>query len=466
MYKFGFFYHLPLNSHQYQELILGFDGEIFRFYFIEYKMIPFKYQNLSSHYYELSIPVIFKNNGSTITEIVFLNDLALNLYNDKRTLDLPGFKIVIGESIETHDLLNENVSILEKLKIHKRESRLARIIIERLICNRNIEVLRSQEKISFKDKYWPNRWQGVIKQYVNYINSINIENILSSLYVKVWDYHRTKIGDDDTYYVYREARLLDGTIVTDPYLRHIIGLGDECIEKESGYTSYFSRPNIPFGIYEGEDLEKEKRKIIASYSKEEHMGWLFYNQLFKQEDIKSEISKLSDRINKTIDELEEKFFYKELSKLDPRLFNEFSSYTSNHEDILNRLNVLLGHIQRGTKIIKVLITGNIPFGIERLIRKKIGDIIESMSRNNRFILITGNAKGAENLAMRYALEHQLEIVCDYNNWTLMGRENGKERAHQMINITDILIVTEYQSITSRNLLNEAKDKGIPVKIIK
>lgn len=466
MYKFGFFFHLPSNSRQYQELILGFDSDQFNFYFVDDNLIPFKYHNLSSQYYELNLSVIFKNSGSKVTELVFLNDLDVISIKDKGLNSNSNFRIIIGDTKESHDLLKGQSSILEALKGNERAYELSKLLLERFICNKQIATLRNELKISPNDRYFPQRWQGVVNSMVEHINTIDIESLISTLWVKVWDYQRTKIGDDDTYYVYREAKLLDGTEITDPYLQHLIGLGEVCIEKESGYTSYFPRPNIPFGVYEGEDLENEKRKIIDSYSKEEHIGWLFYNQLFKQEDIKLDISNFKERINAVICRLENEYFYKELNNLDSRLFNGFSSLIIDHGDILKRLNLLLNHIQKGTQKINVIISGNIPFGEERKYSNKIEEVIEYLSRDNRFILITGNAKGAENISMRYALEHQFEIVCDYGKWTLMGRENTPERSCDMINLADMLIITESQSLLSHNLLNAAKAKGITVKIIR
>lgn len=467
MYKFGFFFHLPENGRLYQELVLGFDGKIFRFYFIDYDIIPNKYHYSTSRYYELNLPVLYKVQESKVTNIIFFNDLVIEGLTEEKQSSNQQFKIIVGELTKSNDLIEESKSIFDYKYYTEKEVEFGRLILERFISNQYIDKLRTDAAyISASDYYRENKWKGVINHFKEYIDSINLEKILDSLWVKVWDCHITKIGGDDRYYVNREAKLLDGTNITDPYLNNIIGLGERCIESDSGYTSHFPKPNIPFGVYENETLEAEKRKIIDRYSKEEHMGWLFYNQLFKQENIKKNIIDWEHRKKIAVSNLENHFYLEELNNLDHRLFYDFSSRIINHNDILNRLNRLIYYIQNDTPQIRVIISGILPFRDEHKWRNKIQDVIKFLSADKRLILISGNANGAESVAMRYALENQIEVICDYNNWTLCGRDKNIERAKDMIDKAQLLIVTECNSDISKNLIQEANSKDVPVKVIK
>ena len=466
MYKFGFFFHLPANGRLYQELVLGFDGEIFRFYFVDNDMIPNKYHYSTDIYYKLNLPILYRAQGNKVTNIIFFNDLIIEDLTEK-SICSQQIKVIVGDSSESNDLIDGSKSIFDNNYLTEREIEFGKLILEKFISNQYIDKLKADVTyISASDLHREHKWKGVVKRFKEYINSVDLEKILTSLWVKVWDYHKTKIGDDDTYYVYREAKLLDGTIITDPYLKNIIGLGKECIEKESGYTSYFPRPNIPFGVYENEVLVAEKRKIIGKYSKEEHMGWLFYNQLFKQESIKIDITNWEQRRKVAMNNLENHFYYIELNSLDNRLFYDFSSYIKNHNDILKRINRLIYYIQENIPQIYVIISGTLPFGEENKWTNKIQETINFLSADKRLILVSGNANGAEHEAMRYALENQIEVISDYNNWTLCGRDQCAERAKDMIAKSQLLIITECKSNMSKNLLFEAKVKGIPVKIIK
>lgn len=466
MFKFGFFFHLPANGRLYQELVLGFDGKMFRFYFVDNDIIPSKYHNSTDRYYELDWSVLYSSQGNKVTNIIFFNDLNIEDLSFKNISSLQ-FKVIVGESAESNDLIYGSKSIFENNYLTEREIEFGKLVLEKFISNQYLDKLRAEATyISASDIYREHKWKGVVNRYKEYIDSVDLEKILNSLWVKVWDYHKTKIGDDDTYYVYREAKLLDGTIITDPYLKNIIGLGEDCVERESGYTSYFPRPNIPFGVYENEILAAEKRRIIDRYSKEEHMGWLFYNQLFKQENIKKDITKWEQRRKSAIDNIETHFYYVELNSLDNRLFYEFSSHIINHDDILKRINRLIYYIQENTPSIYVVISGTLPFGEENKWSNKIQETIKSLSADKRLILISGNANGAEQVSMRYALENQIEVISDYSNWTLCGRDRCSERAKDMIAKSQLLIITECKSDLSKNLLFEAKAKGIPVKIIK
>ena len=460
MYKFGFYIYL------HKHLVLGFDGKCFRFFFIDRELIPNKILYSTGQYDKLRIPVLFNANGNTITKILFFRDFNVEGIKSRTNL-YPHIKIKVGETIDLNDLIIGTVSIFDKHHLNKKEIELGKLLIESHISEQYMSELSPKiNYISSSDIWKPRKWKSVINDYKEYIDTIDIKQLVDSLYVKVWDFQKTKIGGDDTYYVYREAKLLDGTTITDPYLIEIIGLGKNCIEKDGGYTSHFERPNIPFGVYENDILAAEKLRIVNNYSKEEHMGWLFYDQLFKQEKLKNELNEWNDRRLHSISELDKHYSYNDLDSLDQRLFYEFDSRSTDHNIILGRINRLIKFMQDGVPQKRIIITGTFPIMDELKWKNKIDTVISYLSENERIAIISGKAKGAESTAMSYALDNQIELICDYNNWTLCGRDQSKERANSMIETCDILIVTEAKSILSKNLIEAAKTKGIPVKVIK
>lgn len=76
MFKIGFLFHLPSNGRNHYDLVLGYDDNRFRLFFVEWKLLPWNYWDMTSHYYDLSFPVIFTNCGDYITDIIFFHEIG------------------------------------------------------------------------------------------------------------------------------------------------------------------------------------------------------------------------------------------------------------------------------------------------------------------------------------------------------------------------------------------------------
>lgn len=128
-----------------------------------------------------------------------------------------------------------------------------------------------------------------VKKLKRYLDKINIYELLSDLKVTVEDHLKTKIGGDDTYSIYRSAEVSSPIVQKDNYLQRIIGTCNTCIYKDSGYTNkleLYAKDFIkdhPLGKYTGDMLEMEKQRIIARYSKEEHLGFLMAERFIEKE---------------------------------------------------------------------------------------------------------------------------------------------------------------------------------------
>jgi len=459
MFKIGFLFHLPSNGRNHYDLVLGYDDNRFRLFFVEWKLLPWNYWDMTSHYYDLSFPVIFTNCGDYITDIIFFHEIGNATIKAELKSKYDAYSIEQDEHSIPY-IAYKGKSIFNETNASSQEYRLANLLTSRFILARELSLLLADsKKISGKDRYSEHIWKRVIKNYENYLNSIDIEDIISSLYVNVWDVHIPKVGGDDRYYVYREAKLLDGREISDEYLKDLIGLGKVCIEKDSGYTSYFPRPNIPFGVYEGQILEEEKERIINKYSRSEHMGWLMYHQLFKQEESKSKIEYLQKEIKKISGELNSDFHLDVVSTFDERHFYDFGKSYLNQSDVITKANEYISKKFSQLPRLAVVISGKIAKSDETIAYKKIAEIFDYLQTKYFVVLITGNANGAESIALKVAYDKSIEFVNEYTNWTMLNKDRCQNRFEQMAELSDMIILFGDNDYYLRDIQLMAMRKG-------
>ena len=155
------------------------------------------------------------------------------------------------------------------------------------------------------------------------------------------------------------------------------------------------------------------------------MAYLFYEQLSKQEIASMELLKWRHLLEEKKGELKKEFIIDKLSSLDQRFFYDFRR-EDGHEELLESLNRYLYRVQLNLPDLKVIISGNTPIidpsdyiaynytpGNDIKSSIKIGKIIEELEEKYHVVLITGNAKGAENLALKYALKNKIEFINFY-----------------------------------------------------
>ena len=82
-------------------------------------------------------------------------------------------------------------------------------------------------------------------------------------------------------------------------------------------------------------------------------------------------------------------------------------------------------------------------------------------------IISGNADGAEQFALQYALDNKIEIVNNYTSWTMLGKDRESDRYYEMVKMADIVYLTDYNdSYLYNNFIKVAKEQNVPVEIIR
>lgn len=473
MYHFGYYYHFPSTVQKYKQVVLLMQNGMFMFKEVASDLIPFKKRSMTSAYYDLSMPVVCSLNGNTVSEVVFLYDIPISNCNNE-----DGFSFEINIANRSAALKYDNKPFIDDNITDKKDLQFAHYIEEYVGANKRIMTLN--QIISF---ITPNRYRRskemITSDLMRIVDSFNLEDILASLSVVVTDFYRSKVGGDDSYRIDRTACLKDKSVKTDEYIDKVIGMGTECIHSDSGYTSNLRAyaPNIYIGEYKGEELENEKKRILSNYSKAEHLSYIFFNKLEEKERALDEIGSWKVNIEKIKDKLNSEFFIDTLSHIDERFF--YGNYNVAFSDLLDNVNSLIRRIMLNYPRKRIVISGALPSvsnynwsrETDKITRKrlvsKITNIIKTLLNTYNVEIITGNADGAEQLALQYALDNKVVIVNNYTSWTMLGKDRKLYRYYEMVKMADIVYLTDYNdSYLYNNFLKAAKEHNVPVEIIR
>lgn len=291
--KLGFYYNLPFEGYHNNLFIVTFEkGHLtFRCFPNRIERLGYLYCSKMS-YYSFDYPIIYKeDDAGNISEMVLIRDLPI-VTKDKRKNQ--GLEIYVpfyeGKSFESFGLddrslglgkmtsnnffdtsiYNDGQDLLsqtgtnESLEFYFFKIILIEYVLS-VIVGKTEEYSRSLSSMAFyKDR---------ISKLKKYVDSIDLDSILDDYKVNVKECFRHKIGDDDSYSVYRTASVEKPV---DLYLSEILGIGEHNIYNDRGYCTAESMaiPNLVTGDYAGEDLKKEKDRIKERYSKEVHLGTL------------------------------------------------------------------------------------------------------------------------------------------------------------------------------------------------
>ena len=197
-----------------------------------------------------------------------------------------------------------------------------------------------------------------ISQKVEYVESINITSIVSDLQVSVYEVLKSRPGKDDYYYIYRDAMVSSPIASSDKYLCELIGIGDNCIYEDSGFTSCerlslyaedFKKTH-PIGIYVDDMLEEEKQRIIYNYSKENHIAYLIAEYFINKERNRQFILPgLQSGLKEIKEKLYNDYHLSEISNEERQFEKYVYPLESDRIDVKQELEKLNAHVKEITK---------------------------------------------------------------------------------------------------------------------
>lgn len=246
--KLGFYYTNLIYSRGTIILYFNSDKNCFQFLYTKH--------NVGNFLYVLA-PIIFvmdeRNN--------IIGSQSLKSILDKDYELCPGIRV----SIETNEG-NLNVLCNDKtLRISKAEL---------LIAKQTFLISAIQRLPSLYD--FSVGLDKEIGRLKNYISSIELDAILSSLEVSVSESFISKVGGDDRYSVNRLTTTSLPNIENDNYLTQLLSLGRKNLYEDSGYTSAYSMalPNLKTGVMAGRELSVYLQSLRDKYSAIDHITFL------------------------------------------------------------------------------------------------------------------------------------------------------------------------------------------------
>lgn len=113
----------------------------------------------------------------------------------------------------------------------------------------------------------------------------------------------------------------------------------------------------------------------------------------------------------------------------------------------------------------IIIAGGRDFNDYELLKQKLNNIISNLNKND-ITIISGLAKGADSLGLKYAEENNIKTIKCPANWDKYGKSAGYKRNEDMANIANALIAFwDGKSKGTKHMIEIAKKRDIKIRII-
>jgi len=118
---------------------------------------------------------------------------------------------------------------------------------------------------------------------------------------------------------------------------------------------------------------------------------------------------------------------------------------------------------------KIVVCGSRHFQNYPLLRKAVGDtiaLVRAERPNSQIVIVSGCARGADQLGERFAAENGLSVERFAANWARFGRGAGPKRNAEMAKVANLVIAFPVgASKGTKNMIKQAQKKGIECIII-
>lgn len=115
---------------------------------------------------------------------------------------------------------------------------------------------------------------------------------------------------------------------------------------------------------------------------------------------------------------------------------------------------------------KLIIAGSRGFNDYSLLREKCDFLLSNVSPD-RLEIVSGTAKGADQMGERYAEERGIKVKRFPADWDKYGKGAGYRRNSQMSDYADALIAFwDGESRGTLHMINLARKKQLKIKIVK
>ena len=117
-------------------------------------------------------------------------------------------------------------------------------------------------------------------------------------------------------------------------------------------------------------------------------------------------------------------------------------------------------------IYKTIIAGGRDFMDYNLLKEKVNKILQEKKVTHKIVIISGCARGADTLGLRYATENAFDVEEYPANWDKYGKKAGYMRNVEMAENADALIAFwDGKSKGTKHMIDIATERNLPIRII-
>ena len=115
---------------------------------------------------------------------------------------------------------------------------------------------------------------------------------------------------------------------------------------------------------------------------------------------------------------------------------------------------------------RVIIAGTRSFNDYELLRDSCNNLLSEKQRTHTVVVISGTARGADQMGERYARERDFQLRRFPADWEQYGKSAGHIRNAKMADNADALIAFwDGESKGTKNMIDNARRKGLAVRVI-
>ena len=115
---------------------------------------------------------------------------------------------------------------------------------------------------------------------------------------------------------------------------------------------------------------------------------------------------------------------------------------------------------------RVIIAGTRSFNDYELLRDSCDNLLSEKQRTHTVVVISGTARGADQMGERYARERGFQLRRFPADWEQYGKSAGHIRNAKMADNADALIAFwDGESKGTKNMIDNARRKGLAVRVI-
>ena len=118
-------------------------------------------------------------------------------------------------------------------------------------------------------------------------------------------------------------------------------------------------------------------------------------------------------------------------------------------------------------IYKIIIAGGRDFMDYNLLKEKANKILQEKKVTHNIVIISGCARGADTLGLRYASENAFDVEEYPADWNKYGKKAGYVRNVEMAENADALIAFwDGKSKGTKHMIDIATERNLPIRVIR